>query len=399
MQYGGGVVPQLSAVFSPAPVTLHPTLIHCSSIVVPCRSFTSYQQMWQDKQHVLQEPDVLLLSSGTEIAYRTPLGWSIDAAWGERLGESRRSGWHLQRVQDAVADMLQERSTAAAVNNGTTGEGETHGRPSQQRGDVHHPALPSPRVKLDTAKQQGPYRVRLLVAGGVANAAAVVLQLERHLAEQAEAVQAVHQKQRLLRQQEQQTWDVAGLPLQQQQAKANDAAHSWRQHPTPPTLRTHASRPMSWRVLVHRHVEGGGPAHLGWAAVDVVPERAGPAWALRHVAGRFGLQLGLLASCMEAASGDHELVSELCGLGSVRVGPPTRSAFSATAASAGGAAESSLATAAYGPSAIPEGLSGRGNSVNSGSGVYQRVAAAPTVMPTLTGPRSIMDGLVSLGLV
>ena len=307
------------------------------------------------------------------------------------------AGGQSGREARPAAVPLQEQSTAAAVNNGTTGEGETHGRPSQQRGDVHHPALPSPRVKLDTAKQQGPYRVRLLVAGGVANAAAVVLQLERHLTEQAESVQAVHQQQRLLRQQELQAGD--GLPLQQQQAKANDAAHSWRQHPTPPTLRTHASRPMSWRVLVHRHVEGGGPAHLGWAAVDVVPERAGPAWALRHVAGRFGLQLGLLASCMEAASGDHELVSELCGLGSVRVGPPTRSAFSATAASAGGAAESSLATAAYGPSAIPEGLSGRGNSVNSGSGVYRRVAAAPTVMPTLTGPRSILDGLVSLSLV
>ena len=341
--------------------------------------------MWIDKQHVLQQPDVLLLSSGTEIAYLDPHHgrWHFDAAWSEKLADASVSGWHLQRVQDACAKLMEGLRNPQQWQDG---EGQDQQHRSRAHEEQEVPVTPRsppppPRVKLDALKHQGPFRVRMLVSGGLSNATVVAQQLEGLLSEQA----------RLLRNQMRQRPSPPPVEPGQRPAAARKGApsggHPQQQLPGHPSGQP--SSLLTWRVLVHGHVEGGGPAHTGWAAIDVVPAAAGPAEALRHVAQRFGLRTDrLLAACLEGGggSGDAEAVSGLCGLGTVLVGGRRKGVPEA------GAPPSSSSSSSLRGSDDPLELpTSHSTSLGPKSG---RV-----LTPRTLGPRAVLEGLKGLGLM
>ena len=52
----------------------------------PCyRCWKAFEQLWRDKQHALQQPDVLILAGGTSVMYLTEGGWLEDTAWRDSL--------------------------------------------------------------------------------------------------------------------------------------------------------------------------------------------------------------------------------------------------------------------------------------------------------------------------
>ncbi|GAX80612.1 hypothetical protein CEUSTIGMA_g8047.t1 [Chlamydomonas eustigma] len=160
---------------------------------------------------------------------------------------------------------------------------------------------PPPIVKLDTRAHQRRFRIRLLVSGPVSNALQVATLLENILLE--EAADAV------------QKGGTLGGSMQHPDARMYWSASGEEDQDDSSSL----SPVVSWKIIVHSHAEGGGKAHIGWCAVDVVPMTAGPAAALRHVCERFGIPDSLVASCLEA-SGEHESVAAMSGAGWSRSG-------------------------------------------------------------------------------
>ncbi|KAG1673675.1 hypothetical protein FOA52_010543 [Chlamydomonas sp. UWO 241] len=347
---------------------LHPGLLALST----SRGPASFHRLWADKREGLPQPDVLLLAGGTEVAYRTPGsgsgGYSTDGEWSARLA-APAAGWQRSRVEAAVSRLVAScdaRRHAAASAAQTALAEAAGGRP----GPSTTPVLP-PRVKLDGGRQQqGVLRVRLLVSGGPGATAAVAAELEELLRQEAEAVvgdggdgsargAAAGAA----------AGNGAGV---QPQPHAARAAHQlqYHQHNHPqsrvqhgafaPAPRWRARPRMLWRVVAYGHVEGGGAAHRGWCALDVVPAPGGPAAALRHVMGRFGLAPSLVACALDAGCDDVGAVVRLCGAGSVLVGTH--------------------------PPPLPVGVDGG------------RAAGGRVVLAQALGPQAVIDGLRELGL-
>jgi len=274
---------------------LHPGLLLLST----SRSAPSFEQVWADKSCVLPRPDVLLLAGGTHIVYRTPAGFESDGDFAAWLS-APSTGWQRARVAAAAALLIERCQQRRHVAAATTGMLDSAVR------------LP-PRVKLDTAKQQGKHRVRLLVSGGLAAAEAVAEELEELLSDEAARMQ---QQASPLGVWAPSAGQARRAAVSDQQAHAE--SHHWGAHPRRP--RELARLRMAWRVLVYRHVEGGGKAHRSWCALDVVPICAGPAAAQRHVLLRFGLSPDLVVGFLDAGGAEPMRSAQLCGRGSVLVG-------------------------------------------------------------------------------
>lgn len=73
------------------------------------RLWRSFQQVWAARQHVLPEPDVLILGQGTRIMYQTPSHLQEDLQWRLKLD----AGWSRPAMEAAVAACVQRHGRKA----------------------------------------------------------------------------------------------------------------------------------------------------------------------------------------------------------------------------------------------------------------------------------------------
>ena len=290
-------------------------LICCSSRTL--QSFTD--DLWSNKRDSLPEPDMLILAGGTQVAYRTPAGWSMDESWLSLLLRS----WDRAAVERAVARAIELVASQS---------------PNQEVQRV--------RLKLDTWKQQGPLRLRLLVSRDASSVAQVV---EKCLREESRALSL---KQQLL------TRRKILLSSQESSQPFDEPPMSSDE----PGVLTST---LKWKLQVQRHVEGGGAAHRGWSAIDIVPHRGGLDQALRHIMSRFQIKQEMMAGILDASSGLGAACSSLT---------------------------LSASNAPNEPQMFGLGLLMVGASDDRGSGIKRSSRRA-------FGPRSVLDGLDSLGLL
>jgi hypothetical protein len=240
------------------------------------RTSRSFEQLWRDKQHALQLPDVLVLAGGTQLLYRT-----ADGGW------QRDEQWATELASDPAWDATAARAAALRVA-ASTPAGGPNGDPSSPSGPR------SLRVKLDDAKQQTPLRVRLLVRGTVEQAEAVASAL---LLEAVSGHEGGWQAGARGGGGGQQSEPSSSAPAagghagREQQQQQQQGEHGEQGEQRRRRRRGQQLWPR-WRALVHARAEGGGAAHAGWCAVDLVPWRAGESLALAHVWRRFRLDPG-----------------------------------------------------------------------------------------------------------
>jgi hypothetical protein len=253
---------------------VHPQLLICTS----SRTFRSFvQDLWSDKKHCLPTPDIMLLAGGSQIAYQTPAGWSMDESWSNRLSSRSWDRASVERAALRMMDIVSQQGQA------------------QQRESGGQLA----RVKVDTIKQQCPLRLRLLTN----DATSVVRVLEQCLKDEAQASE------------------------------------------------------LQWEVRVQEHVEGGGAAHRGWSAIDVVPHRGGLDQALAYVLSRFQIQAETVAGVLDASSGlgaTHASSTVSCSSGS----PHKHDSFGLGLVVVG--KEQRPSSRAFGPGSILDGLKSLG---------------------------------------
>lgn len=330
----------------------------------------SFEHAWRDKQHVLHEPDVLVLASGTRVMYRLADGrWLEDSSWRERLDSDRSWDRQLavlavQQVSSALNSAAAAAAAAAASSSACSGPGrpaaataaashapDTHvytcmenrtgasswAASSQCENAVAHAAISDTQHStLQTAGPAGTHRVSALprtcvrcgapsehMHGNGHHAPSVVVKPDTR------SEQNSHRLRVLVRQQA-----VTDFVAALSSLHIDHDAHTPDQHARH-TLRVRgrwaeiagvgadgagsparaapgaAATAAPWRVVPHA-AEGSGLPR-GWCAVDIVPACASEGAALTHVLARFRIRpdaqrLPVVAACAAGSAAEAALL-------------------------------------------------------------------------------------------